>query len=307
MPINVHRVNWLYINPEVFKKAGATPPTTLDELFVAADKLKAAGFTPLAHGGQPWQDGTVFEEPGAEQDGSGRSQGLRRTVLKATLTGAQMVEVFAALKKLRGYVDADAAGREWSAATAMVINGKAGMQIMGDWAKSLPPPARCRARTTESPAVPGTQKAFDYNIDSLVMFKLNNAENRKAQEDLARSGQLDPSFQKDFNLNKGSIPVRLDADMAPFDSCAQQSMKDFKQASQDGNLVPSMALQHGRFQLRARAIFGVVTNFFNDPAADPQSRPATGGRHRRRRRSKLPGAEPAWARSILVPCRRAAG
>ncbi|QBI81227.1 glucose ABC transport system, periplasmic sugar-binding protein, partial [Pseudomonas phage vB_Pae_CF57b] len=31
---------------------------------------------------------------------------------------------------------------------------------------------------------------------------------------------LDPSFQKDFNLNKGSIPVRLDADMAPFDSCA---------------------------------------------------------------------------------------
>lgn len=47
-----------------------------------------------------------------------------------------MVEVFAALKKLRGYVDADAAGREWSAATAMVINGKAGMQIMGDWAKS---------------------------------------------------------------------------------------------------------------------------------------------------------------------------
>ncbi len=54
------------------------------------------------------------------------------------------------------------------------------------------------------PAVPGTQKAFDYNIDSLVMFKLSNAENRKAQEDLARS-VLDPSLQKDFNLNKGSI------------------------------------------------------------------------------------------------------
>ena len=30
VPINVHRVNWLYINPEVFKKAGATrrPPST---------------------------------------------------------------------------------------------------------------------------------------------------------------------------------------------------------------------------------------------------------------------------------------
>ncbi|MGC3468412.1 sugar ABC transporter substrate-binding protein, partial [Pseudomonas aeruginosa] len=29
VPINVHRVYWLYINPEVFKKAGGTPPTTL--------------------------------------------------------------------------------------------------------------------------------------------------------------------------------------------------------------------------------------------------------------------------------------
>ncbi|MFT8038207.1 extracellular solute-binding protein, partial [Salmonella enterica subsp. enterica serovar Enteritidis] len=61
VPVNVHRVNWLWINPEVFEKAGATPPKTLDEFFAAAEKLKAAGFVPVAHGGQPWQDGTVFE------------------------------------------------------------------------------------------------------------------------------------------------------------------------------------------------------------------------------------------------------
>ena len=91
----------------------------------------------------------------------------------------------------------------------------------------------------------------------------------QGQEDLARS-VLDPSFQKDFNLNKGSIPVRLDADMAPFDSCAQQSMKDFKQASQDGNLVPSMAHSMAASSYVQGAIFDVVTNFFNDPAADPQ-------------------------------------
>ncbi|RCI76374.1 extracellular solute-binding protein [Pseudomonas aeruginosa] len=270
VPINVHRVNWLYINPEVFKKAGATPPTTLDELFVAADKLKAAGFTPLAHGSQPWQDGTVFENLVLSKMGP---EGYRKAFVeqdKATLTGAQMVEVFAALKKLRGYVDADAAGREWSAATAMVINGKAGMQIMGDWAKSeFTAAGKVPGKDYQCLPFPGTQKAFDYNIDSLVMFKLSNAENRKAQEDLARS-VLDPSFQKDFNLNKGSIPVRLDADMAPFDSCAQQSMKDFKQASQDGNLVPSMAHSMAASSYVQGAIFDVVTNFFNDPAADPQ-------------------------------------
>ena len=62
VPVNIHRVNWLWINPQVFKKAGIDKaPTTLDELYAAGDKLKAAGFTPLAHGGQPWQDSTVFE------------------------------------------------------------------------------------------------------------------------------------------------------------------------------------------------------------------------------------------------------
>ena len=44
VPVNIHRVNWLWINPEVFKKAGIDKaPTTLDELFAAGDKLKAAG------------------------------------------------------------------------------------------------------------------------------------------------------------------------------------------------------------------------------------------------------------------------
>lgn len=270
VPVNVHRVNWLYINPEVFKKAGATPPTTLDELFAAADKLKAAGFTALAHGSQPWQDGTLFENLVLSKMGP---EGYRKAFVeqdKATLTGAQMADVFAALKKLHSYVDADAAGREWNVATGMVINGKAGMQIMGDWAKSeFTAAGKVAGKDYQCLPFPGTQKAFDYNIDSLAMFKLSNAENRKAQEDLARA-VLDPAFQKDFSLNKGSIPVRLDVDMMPFDACAQQSMKDFKAASADGNLVPSMAHSMAASSYVQGAIFDVVTNFFNDPAADPQ-------------------------------------
>ncbi|WP_123423147.1 extracellular solute-binding protein, partial [Pseudomonas brassicacearum] len=63
VPVNIHRVNWLWINPAVFKKAGIDKaPTTLEEFYAAGDKLKAAGFTALAHGGQPWQDSTVFED-----------------------------------------------------------------------------------------------------------------------------------------------------------------------------------------------------------------------------------------------------
>ena len=61
VPVNVHRVNWMWANPEVFKKAGAKIPTTWEEFIVAADKIQKAGFIAVAHGGQPWQDATVFE------------------------------------------------------------------------------------------------------------------------------------------------------------------------------------------------------------------------------------------------------
>ncbi len=33
-PVNVHRVNWLWANPEVFRKSGATIPTTWDDFIV---------------------------------------------------------------------------------------------------------------------------------------------------------------------------------------------------------------------------------------------------------------------------------
>ena len=35
-PVNVHRVNWMWSNPEVFRAAGATIPTTWDDFMVQA-------------------------------------------------------------------------------------------------------------------------------------------------------------------------------------------------------------------------------------------------------------------------------
>jgi ABC-type glycerol-3-phosphate transport system substrate-binding protein len=46
-PVNVHRVNWMWANSDVLKKAGvAAMPKTWDEFFAAADKLKKAGLIP---------------------------------------------------------------------------------------------------------------------------------------------------------------------------------------------------------------------------------------------------------------------
>jgi glucose/mannose transport system substrate-binding protein len=270
VPVNVHRVNWLWINPDVFEKAGATPPTTLDEFFATAEKLKAAGFMPIAHGGQPWQDGTVFEDLALAILGPEDFKKAFVDLDRSVLTGDKMVKTFEALKKLRGYVDNNAAGRDWNSATAMVMNGKAGMQIMGDWAKAEWTAAKKIAgEDYKCVPFPGTQGSFAYNIDSLAMFKLSNEENRKAQEDLARI-VMEPEFQQVFNQNKGSIPVRLDQDMSEFDACAQKSMKDFKAAAQGSGLVPSLAHGMAASSYVQGAVFDVVTNFFNDPSADPK-------------------------------------
>ena len=274
VPVNIHRVNWLWINPEVFKKAGIDKaPTTLEELYAAGDKLKAAGFIPLAHGGQPWQDSTVFEDLVLSVMGP---DGYKKAFIdldQKTLTGPQMAEVFTNLKKLQSYMDPDGTGQDWNLEAAKVINGKAGMQIMGDWAKSEWAAAGKKAGTDyECVPFPGTKGSFTYNIDSLAMFKLsaknNTPGNIAAQNDVAKIA-LEPEFQYVFNQNKGSIPVRNDLDMSKFDSCGQASAKDFAEAGKSNSQLPSMAHNMATSLAVQGAIFDTVSNFMSDKNADP--------------------------------------
>lgn len=242
-PVNVHRVNWLWVNPEVLKKSGATVPTTWDEFFVAADKIKKAGFIAVAHGGQPWQDATVFESVAL---GVGGADFYNKALVKldqAALTGPTMIKTFDTLGKLKTYIDKDAPGRDWNLATAMIINGKAGMQFMGDWAKGeFTSAGKTAGKDYLCVAAPGTEKSYTFNIDSIAMFKVKNPESQKAQLTLA-TAIMSPEFQEVFNLNKGSIPARSDVPRTKFDSCAIKSMDDMAASSKANTLEPSLA--HG--------------------------------------------------------------
>ena len=52
-----------------------------------------------------------------------------------TLGSDTMKETFDRMAVIRSYVDDNFSGRDWNLATAMVINGDAAFQMMGDWAK----------------------------------------------------------------------------------------------------------------------------------------------------------------------------
>lgn len=261
-PVNVHRVNWLWANPEIFKKAGASIPSTWEQFFEAADKIKAAGFTPLAHGGQAWQDATLFEAI-ALAKGSQFYSAAFVGLDDATLRGADMIDVFKTFKKTREYVDPGFSGRDWNIATSMVINGDAAMQIMGDWAKGEFTAAGKKAGIDYvCYAAPGTSGQFTFNIDSLAMFQVDDESAQGAQQDLAKL-MLEPTFQETFNLNKGSIPARLNMPRDKFDTCAHASMDAFLASSTTGDLVPSMAHGMAVSSMVQGAIYDVVTNFYN--------------------------------------------
>lgn len=266
-PVNVHRVNWMWVNPEVFKKAGVAVPKTWAEFDAAAVKIEKAGYIAVAHGGQPWQDFTVFESIVLGVGGADFYQKALVKLDPAALKSATMENVFKTLRMVRKHVDKDFSGRDWNLATQMVINGKAAMQFMGDWAKGEFTAAGKRpGRDFLCLDAPGTADSFTFNIDSFAMFAQKSAEARKGQADLA-TAIMSPAFQEVFNLNKGSVPARLDVAMDKFDDCAKKSNVDFVATSKNGSLLPSVAHGMAVPAAVAGAMQDVVTQFFNSEMA----------------------------------------
>jgi glucose/mannose transport system substrate-binding protein len=263
VPVNVHRINWMWANPEVFRKAGAKIPTTWEEFDVAAAKIKKAGFIPVAFGGQNWQEATVFE---GIVIAVGGADFYRKTMVEAdtkALGSPTMVKAFETLKNIKQFTDKDAPGRDWNLATSMVIQGKAAMQFMGDWAKGEFTAAGKSPNSDYIAApMPGTSPYFLFNVYSFIMFDVKDKGAKEAQKAMARL-ILEPGFQEVFNVNKGSIPVRLGMARDKFDDPALRSMNDFSSSAATGGLVPSMAHEMAVIPEIRGAIFDVVTNFYN--------------------------------------------
>jgi glucose/mannose transport system substrate-binding protein len=261
-PVNVHSTNWVWANKEIFDKLGLKQPTSWDELIAALDKIKEAGYTAVAHGGQPWQEATIFD---AVVTATGGPEFYKKAFIdldSAALSSDTMVQAFDRMTKLRSYVDDNFSGRDWNLASAMVIEGKAGVQFMGDWAKGeFLNAGKVPGKDFLCFRFPGTQGTVTFNSDQFVMFEVG-ADRKPAQEKLA-SAIMSPSFQVEFNKIKGSVPARTDADGSGLDACGQQGMKELAEASQNGTLFGSMAHGHAAPAAVKLATYDVITAHFN--------------------------------------------
>lgn len=264
VPINVHRVNWLWGNADVLRKAGInTMPKTMQEFFQQAEKIQKAGFVPVAHGGQPWQDFTTFESV-ALSIGPGFYREALVELNPAKINSYEMRSALKTFRKIKALTDADAPGRDWNAATNLVITGQTAFQFMGDWAKSeFVNAGKKPGKDFFCAPAPGTRGAFSYIVDSFAMFKRKTASAEKAQGYLAYL-IMGNDFQKNFNMRKGSIPANLEVSMTDFDSCAKQSHNDFRKTSSSGTLLPSIAHSMAVATAQEVAVRDIISAFWND-------------------------------------------
>ncbi|MGH6960054.1 MAG: ABC transporter substrate-binding protein, partial [Dongiaceae bacterium] len=268
-PVNVHSTNWMWANKAVLDKAGVTPPANWDELIAALDKIKAAGFVALAHGGQAWQDATIFDSVVLTTGGPDFYKKALIDLDTEALGSDTMKTVFDRMGQLRGYVDPNFPGRDWNLASAMVIKGEAGIQIMGDWAKGE------FLNAGKKPGAdflcfrfPGTQGSVTFNSDQFVMFEVGE-ERRPAQIELAKA-IMSPEFQSAFNVVKGSVPARTDVSDAAFDDCGKKAMQDLKEAAASDHLMGSLAHGHAAPAAVKNAMYDVITNHFNGGIASSE-------------------------------------
>ncbi|MBY5755006.1 ABC transporter substrate-binding protein [Rhizobium leguminosarum] len=259
-PVNVHSVNWLWINKAVMDKIGGTEPKTFDDLIALLDKAKAAGVIPLALGGQNWQEATMFDSIVLSTGGPEFYKKAFNDLDEESLKSETMKKSFDNLATIIKYVDPNFSGRDWNLATAMVIKGDALVQVMGDWAKGEFVAAK---KTPDTDFLcyrfPGTDGSVVYNSDMFGMF--NVPDDRKAAQVALATATLSKSFQSAFNVVKGSVPARTDVPDTDFDACGKKGIADLKAANEGGTLFGSLAQGYGAPPAIANAYKDVVSKF----------------------------------------------
>lgn len=236
IPANIHRGNVMWFNKNILDENEITLPTTIGEWLFVCKKLKKAGITPLALASRnKWPVTHLFENLLlAAGDASFYNDLFAGKIL---WTDTRVKLALATLSKLLDYTNEDHAALTWDQASGLVLQGKAAMNVMGDWAKGyfLSNQAKPNVDFGAAPT-PGTVGSFFVITDTFGLPA-------KAPDQALSMNFLkivaSAEGQINFNLKKGSIPARTDVPMDQFDEIARATMADFAA----NTLVPSCA--HG--------------------------------------------------------------
>ncbi len=136
--------NYGYIlyNTAIFEEVGITEfPKNLDELHVACDKLKAAGYTPLALGdAELWPaDSINFSSFVNNFVGNAWTEAIFYKTGEAAFTDQEFIDALAAFQDLalKGYFNDNLVSITHNDSLALYMQGKAAIRGTGDWEDTL--------------------------------------------------------------------------------------------------------------------------------------------------------------------------
>ncbi|MFT6973697.1 MAG: glucose/mannose transport system substrate-binding protein [Pontimonas sp.] len=233
VPVNIHRSNVMWANPSVLANNNIEMPATWDDFFVAAETLEAAGIIPLALGEQ-WTQLHLFETVLLGELGTSAYNGLWDG--STDWAGSDVTAAVETFARVLEYTNSDAASLAWQDASQLVINGDAAFNIMGDWAEGF---FRVDNALVEQEgytwaASPGTEGTFQFLSDSFTL-PADSANRDQAIAWLTVAGSA--VGQDAFNVQKGSIPARSDADRAIYPPYLQSAMDDWASNDVAGSLT----------------------------------------------------------------------
>ena len=240
VPVNIHSWQWLWVSHQAFADVGLDVPTNWDEFIAAAPALEEAGKIPLAMGGQPWQSAGAFGVLVVAIAGLDAWTEVNVNKNGEVAAGPEYKKVFEAAAAARQY-SKNSNVQDWNQATNLVITGKAGGQIMGDWAQGDFQVAGQVAGEDYS-CLPGlgVNEIISTGGDAFYFPKQDDPEVEAAQKELA-SLMVSKEVQVNFNLKKGSLPIRGDIDLAAANDCMKKGLEILATGAilPDGNQVLS--------------------------------------------------------------------
>jgi glucose/mannose transport system substrate-binding protein len=259
----IHRGNGLWYNKNVLDKLGITvgPTMSLDEFFQIAEKVKAAGITPLCVGDNGvWASAQLFENTLLGVIGPEKYKSLWNGT--ETFDAPEVKQAMDAYGKMLDYQNADHSSLSWDQAIKKLMEGSCVFSSMGDWAYGEFVKAGLKDNVDFGwVSHPGTAGSFMVVADGFVMA--HNAPDHD-NNILWLKAIGSKEGQEAFNPLKGSIPARTDVDRSKFGVYHNWSMDSFAKDT----LTPSVV--HGSaapadFQ---QALNDAVTTFIVDKNVD---------------------------------------
>lgn len=261
VPLGVHRINTLLYNRKLFAQLGLAPPVDWAAIERAAVVLRRSGHVAVAWSDEPWQVATVFESMLLSEGGAAL---YRRLFVQRDAEAFETPAVARALERLRWWraLGTDhPAERPWTDSVRDLAQDRAGLLIMGDWAKAeLMSAGLSPGDAFDCAVVPGTAGVHLYSVDTFAMLT-GDYSHQPAQERMAAL-LFSPLVQLGYNRLKGSVPARTDIDPEALDGCGRESWRSFSRS--EVQRVPSLTHRMAVDETLKDVIVGAVHRYAVD-------------------------------------------